>query len=83
MERLAQCHVLVAAKRLSGARYRRRGIYRRLYQHVLDEAKSRKDICGVRLYVSKENVAAQRVYERLGLTRAHYEMYEIDFVLER
>ena len=63
--------------------YRRRGIYRRLYQHVLDEAKSRQDICGVRLYVSKENVAAQQVYERLGLEQAHYEMYEIDFVLER
>ena len=63
--------------------YRRRGIYRRLYQHVLDEAKSRKDICGVRLYVSKENVAAQQVYERLGLKKALYEMCEVDFVLRR
>ena len=63
--------------------YRRQGIYRRLYQHVLDEAKARKDICGVRLYVSKENVAAQQVYERLGLKKGLYDMRELDFVLER
>ena len=63
--------------------YRRQGIYRQLYQHVLDEAKARKDICGVRLYVSKENVAAQEVYERLGLKKALYDMRELDFVLER
>ena len=63
--------------------YRRRGIYRRLYEQVLDEAKSRQDICGVRLYVSKENVAAQRVYGRLGLKKANYEMCEVDFVLRR
>ena len=63
--------------------YRRQGIYRRLYQHVLDEAKARKDICGVRLYVSKDNVAAQQVYERLGLKKALYRMYEVDFVLAR
>lgn len=63
--------------------YRRQGIYRRLFQHVLDEAKARKDICGVRLYVSKENVAAQQVYERLGLKKALYEMRELDFVLGR
>ena len=63
--------------------YRRQGIYRRLYQHVLDEAKARKDVCGVRLYVSKENVAAQQVYERLGLKKGLYDMRELDFVLGR
>ena len=63
--------------------YRRQGIYRRLYQHVLDEAKARKDVCGVRLYVSKENVAAQQVYEQLGLRKGLYDMRELDFVLER
>jgi ribosomal protein S18 acetylase RimI-like enzyme len=63
--------------------FRGRGVYRRLYEHVLAEAKARHDICGVRLYVSKENQIAQRVYERLGLKPAHYAMYEVDFVLER
>ena len=63
--------------------FRQRGVYRRLYEHVLEEAKARNDICGLRLYVSKENQIAQRVYERLGLKPAQYAMYEVDFVLER
>ena len=63
--------------------FRQRGVYRRLYEHVLEEAQARNDICGVRLYVSKENQTAQRVYERLGLKPAQYAMYEVDFVLER
>ena len=63
--------------------FRGRGVYRRLYEHVLEEAKTRGDICGVRLYVSKENRIAQQVYERLGLRPALYAMYEVDFVLQR
>ena len=63
--------------------YRRQGVYRRLYQHVLEEAKARGGVCGLRLYVSKENLSAQQVYSRLGMKRADYEMYELDFVLPR
>jgi ribosomal protein S18 acetylase RimI-like enzyme len=63
--------------------YRRLGVYRRLYQHVLGEAEARPDVCGIRLYVSKENSAARQVYERLAMHAAHYDMYEVDFVLER
>jgi len=63
--------------------YRRRGVYRRLYEHVLNEAKDRRDVCGVRLYVDRDNRTAQQVYERLGMNSAHYAMYELDFVLER
>jgi len=63
--------------------YRKRGVYRKLYEHVLGEAKSRHDVCGVRLYVDQDNRTAQQVYERLGMNRAHYAMYEVDFVLNR
>jgi GNAT superfamily N-acetyltransferase len=63
--------------------YRKQGVYRRIYEHVLREAKSRNDVCGVRLYVDKENRTAQQVYERLGLNPAQYAMYEVDFVLNR
>jgi RimJ/RimL family protein N-acetyltransferase len=28
------------------------------------------------LYVEKRNAAAQKVYERLGMSREHYEMFE-------
>jgi len=63
--------------------YRKQGVYRRIYEHVLREAKSRNDVCGVRLYVDKDNRTAQQVYERLGMNPAHYAMYELDFVLNR
>ncbi len=61
------------------AEYRRQGVYRKLYEHVLKTAKSRGDVRGVRLYVEKDNVNAQKVYEQLGMERANYHMYEIGF----
>jgi GNAT superfamily N-acetyltransferase len=63
--------------------YRKRGVYRRLYEHVLGQAKARTEVCGIRLYVDRHNRAAQQVYERLGMRAASYAMYELDFVLER
>lgn len=63
--------------------YRRRGIYKKLYNTLFVEAESRKEIGGLRLYVSNENTSAQEVYQRLGLRKSHYDLYEIDFVLER
>jgi ribosomal protein S18 acetylase RimI-like enzyme len=62
---------------------RRRGVYRALYEHVLSQARAAGDVCGVRLYVDHDNANAQSVYERLGMQRAHYRMYEVDFVLPR
>ena len=38
---------------------------------------------GVRLYVERENSGAREVYTRLGMNKAAYEMYEIDFVVAR
>ena len=61
--------------------WRRRGVYRRLHEYVLDQARLRGDVCGVRLYVDRENHVAQQVYASLGMERSHYDMFEIDFVL--
>ncbi|MBM4125275.1 MAG: GNAT family N-acetyltransferase [Nitrospira sp.] len=61
--------------------WRRRGIYRRMHETVLDQAKARQDVCGVRLYVEQENAAAQTVYRRVGLQPSAYRVYEEDFVL--
>jgi ribosomal protein S18 acetylase RimI-like enzyme len=55
---------------------RGRGIYRRLYEHLRARVESAPDLCGIRLYVDKRNTAARRVYERLGMTREHYELFE-------
>ncbi len=60
---------------------RRTGVFRRLYEHVLERARAARDVCGVRLYVDHENRAAQGVYAALGMRAARYRMFELDFVL--
>lgn len=60
---------------------RRTGVYRALHDHVLMEAQKAKDVCGVRLYVEKSNDRAQSTYRAMGMQPAHYDIYEVDFVL--
>jgi len=55
---------------------RRRGVYRRLYERLRQDVEASPDLKGIRLYVDRTNTAAQRTYERLGMSREHYEMYE-------
>ena len=63
--------------------WRRRGVYRSMHHYILDQARAREDVCGVRLYVERENSIAQSVYVRLHLRETPYRMWEVDFVLER
>lgn len=57
--------------------HRRQGVYRAL--HALAEKLARKaGACGLRLYVERENVAAQATYRRLGMARTRYEMFEVE-----
>ena len=51
-------------------------IYSRLYDFVKEKARESKEVCGIRLYVEKENANAQKVYEKLGMKASHYLMYE-------
>lgn len=62
--------------------FRERGVFRSLYAHVHKLAKSRRDVCGLRLYVDEDNLRAQKAYVRLGMTESHYKFFEIDFVLK-
>ena len=56
--------------------YRGRSLYRELYAFVKALAEERGDVAGFRLYVEHDNIHAQKVYERVGMRRSHYEMYE-------
>jgi ribosomal protein S18 acetylase RimI-like enzyme len=55
---------------------RRRGVFRALFEHVVAAARRDPGVIGVRLYVEKENQAAQRTYERLGLAVTDYLLLE-------
>ena len=63
------------------ANWRRKGVYRSMHDYVVNVAKSRKDICGIRLYVERTNTIAQQTYKDLGMTHSHYDLYETDIVL--
>jgi len=58
------------------ADYRKKSILKQLYSHVEELARSDRDVCGLRLYVEHANHRAQEVYERLGMRRAGYEVFE-------
>jgi GNAT superfamily N-acetyltransferase len=61
--------------------FRRKGVFTSLHSYLRQVAAGQKNVCGLRLYVEKENESAKRAYERIGLHGSHYEMWEIDFVL--
>ena len=62
--------------------WRRKGVYRRLHDTVVEIGKADKMMCGIRLYVARANRTAQTVYRRVGLTPSMYDVYEDDFVLK-
>jgi len=57
-------------------KFRNQKIFSKLYNHVVDIARNKKNICGIRLYVKEQNESAKQVYETLGMTKTSYEIYE-------
>lgn len=58
------------------AKFRRQGVYRRLYRFVRTLAASKRRLCGFRLYVEKTNRRAHATYRASGMDRTHYLLYE-------
>ena len=56
--------------------FRRRGVYRRMYEEVRALAKADAGVCGFRLYVEKENEVAHATYASLGMKETDYLLYE-------
>jgi GNAT superfamily N-acetyltransferase len=57
--------------------YRRRGVFRKLFEQVVKEAKAAGDVVGIRLYVERENERAHLTYEMLGMGDAGYLVREM------
>ncbi len=55
---------------------RQQGIFRQLYQHVVQLAHEAGDVIGIRLYVERDNERAQKTYAQLGLTTTNYLLLE-------
>lgn len=59
--------------------YRRQGVFRALYNHVARVARKDPEVCGLRLYVERDNRAAQATYEQLGMDATPYLIFESEF----
>ncbi len=56
--------------------WRRRGLYRLLYDYVKQLAAQDQNVCGFRLYVERENRVAQKTYAALGMSETRYKVFE-------
>ena len=58
--------------------WRRRGVFRALFDHVLEESEKRVDVVGLRLYTATTNEKAQAAYRNLGMDGDRYVVYEME-----
>lgn len=59
--------------------HRRKGVFGKLYEHVTGLAQEHKDVCGIRLYVERDNINAQKTYHALGMVETEYNLLEVEF----
>ncbi len=59
--------------------FRRRGLFRKLYEHLKEKALSESDVCGFRLYVEHSNLAGQSTYAGVGMEEVSYKFFEESF----
>ena len=55
---------------------RGQGVFKKLYLNLEKQVEQSPELAGIRLYVDKQNRSAQKVYEKLGMNKHHYELYE-------
>ena len=58
---------------------RREGVFRALYAHLRELAKTTPEVCGLRLYVERDNQRAQSTYRSQGMSETHYKLFEESF----
>jgi ribosomal protein S18 acetylase RimI-like enzyme len=56
--------------------FRRRGVYRQLYEYLQKRAAEDPAVCGFRLYVERDNLRAQATYRAAGMEQTHYILFE-------
>lgn len=56
--------------------FRKQSIFSRLYKHIQEMVAGNPNLRGIRLYADKTNTSAHKVYEHLGMTAEHYQMFE-------
>jgi len=55
---------------------RGQGIFKQMYNHILNVVKNNSEVAGLRLYVDINNFAARNVYSKIGMNGDHYQVFE-------
>lgn len=63
------------------AEARRHGVFRKLYEHVVQAARAAGNVIGIRLYVEHDNHVAQETYRKMGMTMTGYHVMEEMFAV--
>jgi len=58
--------------------FRKQNVYRKLYQKVIEISKNAGNVCGIRLYVDRQNTTAQKVYAKLSMQKSNYLLFEVE-----
>lgn len=58
------------------APWRKKGVFKKMYEHLHQLVSEDPDLKGIRLYVDKSNSVAQKVYSGLGMNGEHYTVFE-------
>jgi GNAT superfamily N-acetyltransferase len=56
--------------------WRGQGVFTCLYQHIRKHVETSETLRGIRLYADKTNTGAHAVYEKMGMSAEHYQLYE-------
>jgi len=56
--------------------YRKKGVFRMMYDHVRNMVSESDEYAGLKLYVDKGNTRAQEVYRKVGMEASHYNLFE-------
>ena len=56
--------------------HRKKGVFKMMYDNLINIITKDPNIIGLRLYVDKSNTRALKVYEAMGMDGSHYTVYE-------
>lgn len=56
--------------------HRKKGVFKMMFDNLLNILSTDPGIIGLRLYVDKSNARAMKVYEAMGMDGSHYTVYE-------
>jgi len=56
--------------------YRAKGVFKLMYSEIKKIVSENPNYSGIRLYVDKTNLKAQKVYNKVGMQGEHYSLFE-------